>query len=214
MPNKSPNTLNGFFLTLEGGEGVGKSTAIKTIANYLDKQKRDYLITREPGGTPLAEIIRNVVLKAQPEILTPTAELLLIFAARAQHVETVIEPALRAGKVVICDRFTDASFAYQGAGRGVDCAYITYLANWVHPDCWPHLTLLFDAPIELARDRILARGDPDRIEKEASDFFKRVHAAYRQRAADESKRFRIIDASLPLDNVQQTLIRILKDHPL
>lgn len=200
----------GFFISLEGGEGVGKSTAIETIASYLSEQGHDYLVTREPGGTPAAEKMRQMVLEDQVETLTPLAELLLVFAARAQHVATVIRPALENGKVVVCDRFTDASFAYQGAGRGVDEKHITYLADLTHPTLWPDVTLLFDAPAKLGNERIAKRGNHDRIEQEDLAFFERVHQAYRQRAVAAPARFSLVDASLPLETVQAHVLAVLK----
>ena len=199
----------GFFISLEGGEGVGKSTAMKTISDYLDEKGYDYLITREPGGTLAAEKMREMVLDNTLETLTPLAELLLVFAARAQHVALVIRPALAAGKVVVCDRFTDASFAYQGAGRGIDPDHITYLANLTHPSLWPDLTLLLDASAKLGSERIATRAH-DRIEQEDLRFFERVHAAYRQRALMEPDRFCTVDASLSLESVQARILALLE----
>lgn len=213
MTDARQHSTPGFFLTLEGGEGVGKSTAIETITAYLTAQQRAYVVTREPGGTVIAERIRELMLQPQTDsdTLVPDAELLLAFAARAQHLATVIRPALQAGKVVVCDRFTDATFAYQGAGRQLATEPIEYLANWLHGDCWPQLTLLFDAPVTTAQQRIRARGQLDRIEQEQLDFFERVHTCYRQRAQVESQRFQIVDATLDLAAVQQMVTTIISD---
>ncbi len=202
---------SGFFLTLEGGEGVGKSTAIESITRYLDAQQRSYIVTREPGGTPVAEQIRDVILQPQAEVVTANTELLLAFAARAQHLEMVIQPALQQGKVVVCDRFTDATFAYQGAGRELSTDVIEYLAQWLHGDCWPDLTLLLDASVAVGKQRVAVRGDMDRIEQEHTAFFERVHQCYRERARQIPQRFRVIDASASLSAVQQSIETVLAE---
>ena len=207
----------GFFISLEGGEGVGKSTVMQTIQAYLTKKGRDHVLTHEPGGTPMAETLRDMVLHAKrgSEPLMPNTELLLLFAARAQHVTQVIYPALVAGKVVVCDRFTDASYAYQGAGRGIETKYIDALSELVHGSLWPDLTLLLDASPELGRERMTQRGQaPDRIEQETLDFFSRVHACYRERATQHHNRFRLIDASLPLASVQTQVRSALAEEGL
>lgn len=189
----------GRFITLEGGEGVGKTTNLTLIADILARHGHDVLATREPGGTPLAEEIREVLLAHRDERVTPLAEALLVFAARAQHVHTVIEPALAEGRWVLCDRFTDSTFAYQAGGRGLESAVVEQLAAWVHGARWPDLTLYLDAPVDTAMARIAGR-DQDRFEGERRAFFDRVRAVYRQRARSEGRVVEI-DASRPLADV-------------
>ena len=189
----------GRFITLEGGEGVGKTTNLTLISDILARHGHDVLVTREPGGTPLAEEIREVLLAHRDEQVTPLAEALLVFAARAQHVHTVIEPALAAGRWVLCDRFTDSTFAYQAGGRGLESAVVEQLAAWVHGTRWPDLTLYLDAPVDTAMARIADR-DQDRFEGERRAFFDRVRAVYRQRARSEGRVVEI-DASRPLADV-------------
>ena len=201
------NKHHGFFLSLEGCEGVGKSTAMHAIADHLSTQGKACVLTREPGGTALAELLRDLVLKPTiAEDIDIKTEVLLVFAARAQHVTQVIKPALAAGKMVICDRFTDASFAYQGQGRGLDRSIIQWLADFVHPHLWPDLTLLLDAPLSVALSRMDSRGSRDRIEQEKTAFFEKVRACYRQRANDNPERFRLIDATQTIDEVRQQVI--------
>ena len=189
----------GRFITLEGGEGVGKTTNLTLISETLVRHGHDVLVTREPGGTPLAEEIRGVLLAPRDERVTPLAETLLVFAARAQHVHTVIEPALAEGRWVLCDRFTDSTFAYQAGGRGVESAIIEQLAAWAHPARWPDLTLYLDAPVVTAMARI-ANRDQDRFEGEPRAFFDRVRAVYRERARNEGRVVEI-EASRPLAEV-------------
>ena len=189
----------GRFITLEGGEGVGKTTNLALIRDILARHGHDVLTTREPGGTPLAEEIREVLLRRRDEQVTPLAEALLVFAARAQHVHTVIEPALAEGRWVLCDRFTDSTFAYQAGGRGLESATVEQLAAWVHGARWPDLTLYLDAPVAKAMARIADR-DQDRFEGERRAFFDRVRAVYRQRARSEGRVVEI-DASRPLADV-------------
>ena len=189
----------GRFITLEGGEGVGKTTNLTLIGDILARHGHDVLVTREPGGTPLAEEIRQVLLARRDERVTPLAEALLVFAARAQHVHTVIEPALAEGRWVLCDRFTDSTFAYQAGGRGLETAVVEQLATWVHGTRWPDLTLYLDAPVAKAMARIADR-DQDRFEGERRAFFDRVRAVYRQRARSEGRVVEI-DASRPLADV-------------
>ena len=189
----------GRFITLEGGEGVGKTTNLRLIEDILARRGYDVLVTREPGGTPLAEEIREVLLARRDEPVTPLAEALLVFAARAQHVHTVIEPALAEGRWVLCDRFTDSTFAYQAGGRGLDAAIVEQLAGWVHGTRWPDMTLYLDAPAGTAMARIADR-DHDRFEGERRAFFDRVRAAYRERARNEGRVVEI-DASRPLADV-------------
>lgn len=194
------------FITVEGGEGVGKSTNLALIADCLRATGIEVLETREPGGTPLAERIRALLLEAgDAEPVDPTAELLLIFAARAQHLARVIEPALRAGQWVLCDRFTDATYAYQGGGRGLPAETIAALEHLVVAERRPDLTILLDAPVAVGRQRVEQRGAPDRFEREQRQFFEAVRAAYLARAAAEPERFLIIDASQPLTDVQRDL---------
>jgi dTMP kinase len=187
------------FVSLEGGEGAGKTTAINALRDALRARGHEVLLTREPGGTPLAERIRALVLKPDIEIaaepLSAEAELLLVFAARAQHVRQVIQPALRRGAYVISDRFTDSSYAYQGGGRGLDPAWIADLERRA-VGLLPGLTLLLDVDVAVGRARANGRDMwPDRIESEQDDFFQRVRAVFRQRAGDDPARFRLIDAS-------------------
>lgn len=187
------------FVSLEGGEGAGKTTAINALRDALRARGHEVLLTREPGGTPLAERIRALVLKPDIEIaaepLSAEAELLLVFAARAQHVRQVIQPALRRGAYVISDRFTDSSYAYQGGGRGLDPAWIADLERRA-VGLLPGLTLLLDVDVAVGRARANGRDMwPDRIESEQDDFFQRVRAVFRQRAGEDPARFRLIDAS-------------------
>ncbi|MBD9469291.1 dTMP kinase [Pseudoxanthomonas sp. PXM01] len=185
------------LITLEGGEGAGKTSAIAAIRDRLQAAGHDVVLTREPGGTPLAERIRELLLGAQDEPLAAETELLLMFASRAQHVREVVRPALRRGSFVISDRFTDSSYAYQGAGRGLDPEWITALERRA-VGLKPGLTLLLDLDVREGRARTAGRDLwPDRIESEQDDFFERVRAGFRARAAAEPQRFRVIDASLP-----------------
>ena len=200
----------GRFITLEGIEGAGKSTVAKYVADWLSAQGLTVRLTREPGGTPLAERVRGIVLERGAEPLTAVTETLLMFAARALHVENLIAPALRAGEWVVCDRFTDATRAYQGSGRGVDAALIETLARAVHPQLSPHCTLLLDLPGAAGLARARARGSgPDRFEAETVGFFERVRAGYLDLARREPGRIEIIDASAPLDEVQRRIGAIL-----
>jgi len=186
----------GRFITLEGGEGAGKSTQLQTVAACLTAAGIPFLTTREPGGTPRAEAIRGLLLSpGEAEPMASETELLLMFAARAQHVKQRIEPALAAGTWVLCDRFTDATRAYQGGGRGLDLSQIEALAAWVHGDCWPDLTLLLDVPAAQGLARAEKRSAKDRIEQEALAFFERVRAHYLAQASAEPTRFRVIDAA-------------------
>lgn len=199
----------GIFITIEGIEGVGKSTAVKFIEEHLSRQHKSFVVTREPGGTGVAEQIRKVLLTLNSEeIILPETELLLMFASRAQHIANVITPALNAGKWVVCDRFDDASFAYQGGGRGINLSYIQMLDDWLvkrHPD----ITILLDASPEMGLMRAKHRGPQDRIETEKTIFFDRVRAVYLERAKLASKRFRVIDASQSIEAVQQEIKKIL-----
>lgn len=198
------------FITVEGGEGVGKSTNMDFIEARLTASGIDVLRTREPGGTPLAEQIRDLLLSPRDETVSDWGELLLVFAARAQHVNNVIAPALAAGKTVLCDRFTDATFAYQGAGRGLSMDKISQLESMVLGDVRPDLTILLDAPVAVGMARALERGEPDRFEQEQTAFFERVRACYRDRAASEPARFEVVDAGAELARVQSELAAVLE----
>jgi len=195
----------GVFITVEGGEGVGKSTNIAFLAALLKGYGVDLLVTREPGGSDLGEEIRRLLLTAGSEPLDPMAELLLIFAARAQHIRTRIEPALAAGRWVLCDRFTDATFAYQCGGRGLDRKAVSALEALVQGSLRPDYTLLLDAPAGTGMARVRARGELDRFELEELAFFERVRATYLELAGSSSGRYRLIDASQPLEQVQRQL---------
>lgn len=197
--------MRGTFITLEGVDGAGKSSFLPWIEQRLRAAGRDVLVTREPGGTAIGEQLRDVLLHTS---LVPVTEVLLMFAARKEHLEQVIVPALDAGRCVLCDRFTDATYAYQGAGRGVDLAHIAMLERWVQGGVQPELTILFDLPVEVARARSAAARNPDRFESERMDFFGRVREGYLARARECPARFRIIDASQPMAAVEEQLARI------
>ncbi|MBV8157816.1 MAG: dTMP kinase [Dyella sp.] len=199
-------TVRGKFISLEGGEGAGKSTLLAGLQKHLVEQGVSLVQTREPGGTPLGEAVRAIVLDAARRDMCAEAELLLMFASRAQLVRECIEPALAAGKWVLCDRFTDASYAYQGGGRGVPVERIALLEQWATEGLTPDLTLLLDLPVATGRARAAGRGEADRIENEADAFFERVRATYRARAAEQPERFRVIDASLTQSQVLDAAI--------
>jgi dTMP kinase len=192
----------GKFITLEGGEGVGKTTNLLFIQQFLEQQGVSVVVTREPGGTPLAEKLRTVLLESHDEQISEKTELLLMFAAREQHITNVIKPALDSGFWVLSDRFTDATYAYQGGGRKIAVSIIAWLENFVQAQLQPDLTLLLDAPIELGLERAKKRGNLDRFETEQLDFFRRVRAAYLNRATHSSRRIKIINAAQPLEIVQ------------
>lgn len=200
----------GRFITLEGTEGVGKSTNLAFIQAILDEYGIDYQLTREPGGTPLAEEIRAMLLTNRSETVASDAELLLVFAARAQHLAQVVKPALNSGRWVLSDRFTDATFAYQGGGRGLDGAFISQLESMVQRGLQPDLTILLDLPVEIGLARASQRGDLDRFENEQLVFFQRVRDAYLARAAADPQRFAIVDASGTLQQVQQQIRAVLE----
>lgn len=198
------------FITFEGMDGAGKSTQIAHAADWLRTRGQSVLLTREPGGTPLGESLRALLLH---ETMHADTEALLMFAARREHLAQVIEPALARGEWVLCDRYTDASFAYQGGGRGIDAARLGVLEQWVQRGLQPGLTLLFDLPCEVAAQRLAASGgDPDRFEREQADFFNRVRAAYLERATAEAVRIRVIDASASPDMVSIQLEEILSKY--
>ncbi|MEX0965018.1 MAG: dTMP kinase [Pseudohongiellaceae bacterium] len=200
----------GLFLTLEGAEGVGKSTNIEFITEYLESKSIEYVLTREPGGTLLAEKIRDLLLDMHEEDMSELTELLLVFAARAQHIDKVIEPALAQGKWVVCDRFTDATFAYQGAGRGQSVQKIELLQSMVQDTLRPDLTIILDLDPQIGMDRANKRGELDRFEKEQQSFFRLVRQAYLDIAKAEPERCRVIDASKPLDQVRLDLLAVLE----
>jgi len=199
----------GRFISLEGGEGVGKTTNIAYIQSLLEANDISVLLTREPGGTPLAEAMRQLLLDKNQEQITEQAELLMIFAARAQHIKYVIKPALEQGIWVLCDRFTDASYAYQGGGRAMDIAAIHWLENFVQGDLRPDLTLLLDAPVQVGMNRATQRGKLDRFEVEQITFFEKVRAAYLALANQQPARIKVVDAAQNLEQVQAQIHRLI-----
>ncbi|ROL85917.1 dTMP kinase [Pseudomonas chlororaphis] len=201
--------MTGLFITLEGPEGAGKSTNREYLAERLRAAGIEVLLTREPGGTPLAERIREVLLTPGDEVMNPDTELLLVFAARAQHLAEVIRPALARGAVVLCDRFTDSTYAYQGGGRGLSVERIATLEQFVQGELRPDLTLVFDLPVEVGLARASARGRLDRFELEGRVFFDAVRQAYLKRAAADPARYLLVDAVQPLSQVQQALDALL-----
>lgn len=202
----------GKFIVLEGGEGVGKSTNLAFVSAHLEAAGLSVRVTREPGGTKLGERLRDILLLTnEEEPITPDAELLLMFAARAQHIDRIIAPSLAAGQWVVCDRFTDATYAYQGGGRQLRLEKIADLERWVQGDLRPDLVLLLDAPATIGTDRVQRRGNTDRFEREEEAFFERVREAYKARARNNPARYAIIDASLALPDVQARLEAVIKD---
>ena len=197
--------MRGRFITFEGGEGAGKSSNVQLTAAFLRERGVEVVVTREPGGTPLAEEIRNLLLAPRDEAMQADTELLLMYAARAQHVGALIRPALARGAWVLSDRFVDASYAYQGGGRGLSMSRIAELEKLVLADLRPDLTLLFDVPVEVGLARAGKRGDLDRIEREDLAFFQRIRDTYLSRAAAEPERFQVLDAAAPLEQVQAQL---------
>jgi len=197
---------------VEGIEGVGKSTLCQTIYQHLHQLNLPVLQTREPGGTPIGEAIRQVILNDYPHDMAALCELLLMFAARAQHIEQIIQPALAQGEWVLSDRFTDASFAYQGAGRGIARSKISQLEQLVQDDLRPGLTILLDAPVAVALDRMVARGKLDRIEQEDQHFFERIRQGYLQRAKTDPLRYRIVDASQSLPQVRDDVKKHVNEY--
>ena len=198
------------FITLEGGEGSGKSTNIEYICSLLEQYGVDYVLTREPGGTEIAEKIRALLLDHHDESLAPMAELMLIFAARAQHIEKVIKPALANGQWVVCDRFTDATYAYQGVGRDLGVERIEQLEQLVQGSLRPDKVILLDLDVKLGFERVVQRGEKDRFEVEELAFFERVREGYHQRASQNKASYAIVDASQTLDKVQQDLSKIIQ----
>ena len=203
--------MTGKLITLEGGEGAGKSTALNSVRAQLQQRGIDLVVTREPGGTPAGEAIRAVLLDANLRGLCAESELLLMFASRAQLVREIVQPALAAGKWVLSDRFTDASFAYQGGGRGQPISRIADLETWAANEIKPDLTVLLDLPVAEGMKRASGRGQSDRIEMENATFFERVREAYRERAAAEASRFRVVDSGQPLERVLDDVRRIVAE---
>lgn len=199
------------FITVEGVEGVGKTTNLQLICRWLEEHGIPFVATREPGGTVYGEKIRHLLLDVSDGPLDPMAELLLVFAARAQHLTEKILPALRQGQWVVCDRFTDATFAYQGGGRGIDQTRITALENLVQRDLRPDLTIVLDIPPAIGMERVRQRGERDRFEREQLAFFERTRAVYLARIAEQPQRYRRIDAARALDAVQSEICQVLDD---
>ncbi len=199
------------FITLEGGEGAGKSTNLEFVRQWLQRAGRDVVVTREPGGTELGERVRDILLHRRELQISAESEMLLMFAARAEHIARVIRPALAAGKIVLCDRFTDATYAYQGGGRWIPAERIAEIETWVQGDLRPDLTLLFDLPVEAGRQRAGQRSEPDRFEQENDDFFTRVRATYLARAKREPGRVRVIDAGQSREDVGRQIAAVLQE---
>ena len=200
----------GRFITIEGTEGVGKTTNIEFIRQWIEARDIELVQTREPGGTPFAEDVRELLLAVRSEAVDETAELLLMFAARAQHLNKVIKPALDRGAWVLCDRFTDSTYAYQGGGRGIDINKIAALEGFVQGDLRPDMTLILDIDVEVGLERASKRAALDRFEFEQVEFFERVRAAYLTRAEQASERYRIVDAGQPLLSVKSDIKQVLE----
>jgi len=200
------------FITIEGGEGGGKSTNIAFIQKYLEKSGQQVIVTREPGGTKLGEKVREVLLNPEHKGMHDDTELLLMFSARAQHIAEVIKPAIAQGKWILCDRFTDATYAYQGGGRGISKERIALLEQWVQGELRPDITLLFDLPVEVGMRRASARADLDRFEQEKLQFFENVRSCYLAMAKEYPNRYRIINAEQALEKVQQDIQIILDEE--
>lgn len=201
----------GRFITIEGAEGAGKTTNIGFLETYLQSADIPYILTREPGGTPLAEEIREILLDKRDEPVDEDCELLLVFAARAQHIHQKIIPTLETGTWVLCDRFTDATYAYQGGGRGLNQEKIRFLEQQVQQGLQPDLTILLDLPVEQGLERARSRAALDRFESEQIEFFRRVRQSYLSRAASHPERFRIIDASYDLPTIQMQLKNLMDE---
>lgn len=200
----------GKFITLEGTEGVGKSTNMDFIERWLKESGKELIVTREPGGTELGEKLRSVLLDAKEQSMCDDTELLLMFAARAQHLHEVIKPALDSGKWVLCDRFTDATYAYQGGGRGIDMDRIAQLEQWVQGDLRPDMTLILDLPVDVGLERAGKRSAPDRFELEKKTFFTKVRDSYLSRAAAYPTRYHVIDASPSINDVEKSIQKIIE----
>lgn len=204
----------GKFITLEGIEGVGKTSNLRFIEELLESSGHDCVVTREPGGTKLGEALRGLLLSHSDENMSADAELLMMFAARAEHLSKVILPALENNQTVLCDRFTEATYAYQGGGRLLDVDKISELEQWVQGDLRPDLSIILDAPVEIGRARAGSRSAPDRIEKEQDDFFQRVRNAYIELANNYPQRICLIDASVDLNAVQQQIREKLVEYDI
>ena len=203
--------MAGKFISIEGVEGAGKSTQVRFIQDYLTSLGKTVVVTREPGGTELSEKIRNLLLEPSPNSMDNDTELLLMFASRAEHVSKVINPALHRGEWVLCDRFLDATYAYQGAGRGIQRQRIQQIADWTLKGLTPDLTLLFDLPVELGLERVLERkGEMDRFEQEKINFFKKIRKSYLKSAKAEPNRIKIVDASLSITEIQEQLTQLIE----
>ena len=202
--------MRGKFITIEGTEGVGKTTNMAFIEGWLEAKKLPYISTREPGGTPLAEQVRELLLAPRAELVCSASELLLMFAGRAQHIDQVIEPALAEGRWILCDRFTDATYAYQGAGRKMGSDLIAELEILVQGSLRPDLTLILDIPVDIGLKRASARSDPDRFELEQVEFFERVRRGYLGIAEQDPDRCKLIDASQSLEQVQSQIANVLE----
>jgi dTMP kinase len=200
----------GKFITIEGIEGVGKSSNANFIANLIHEAGHQVIVTREPGGTPIAEAIRGILLSEFDEQTLGETELLLLYAGRLQHVEHVIKPTLAQGKWVVCDRFIDATYAYQGAGRGIAISKIDELNQWTLGDFVPDYTIILDAPVEMAFERIHKHRDLDRIEKEKKSFFERIRLQYLAMAQRHPQRYHVVDAAKPLEAVQEKIQSLMK----
>jgi len=202
------------FITLEGIEGVGKTSNLRYIKECLERAGHDCVVTREPGGTNLGEALRGLLLSHSDDNMSADAELLMMFAARAEHLSKVILPAIENNQTVLCDRFTEATYAYQGGGRMLDVDKISELEDWVQGDLRPDLTVILDAPVEIGRARAGRRSEPDRIEKEHDDFFQRVREAYIELANHYPHRICLVDASVELKNVQQQIHEKLIEYDI
>ena len=203
--------MRGRFITVEGVEGVGKSTQLARLNSYLRAKAIDLIMTREPGGSPLAEQVRSLLLTPRDDAMTPDAELLLVFAARADHLASVVVPALQRGQWVLSDRFTDATFAYQGAGRGISVARIAELEQWVQGALRPDRVIILDLPPEEGARRVQRRAKPDRFEREQLDFFHRAREMYFSRARLDASRYRVVDAGGGEDEVHERIIGAVAD---
>lgn len=200
----------GRFITFEGGEGVGKTTQIARLSDYLRGYGVDVVTTREPGGTAVGEAIRSILLDKSLPAMHPDTELMLMYAARAEHVHKLIQPALERGQWVLSDRFADASHVYQGAGRGLDPQRIESLEEWSLQGFAPDLTIVFDMPVEQGMARVRSRGATDRFEEENHDFFERIRLGYLERAARFPERFVVIDAAQPIDAVTRSIVQVVE----
>jgi len=209
--DESGSRLRGRFVTVEGVEGSGKSTQLEAIRRYLEARGVSVVATREPGGTPVGEAVRSLLLGTDGRPMAADTELLLVFAARAEHLARVIRPALAAGQWVVCDRFTDATYAYQGGGRGIPRERIAALETWAQGDLRPDRVLILDVPVATGRARIVGRGRPDRFEREQDDFFQRVRDTYLARAGADPDRYRVIDTRAGVDEVRARIERALAE---